>query len=221
MHTRAVLAAPGGGARRHVAVAGILGVKAAVHDDAALRRAVPAAVEFRQLAGALVLLIGLRRIEGLDGIAEVGLEAALRRQLRRLLGEEIHVGKAGGAAGEHLQQGQSRSGADVRRRHAALHGKDAVKQPFLQGQIGAHAPQQRHGGVGMGVHQSGQQQLAGHVLFTVEDPFGTGISHVGEERAVNGHEAVFYHAVRRVDPGVFQQCGHVLTSLRAPFSDRR
>ena len=204
VHSHAVLAAPRRRSRRHVGIAGVLRVKAAVHPNASLGGVVPVLIESFQLPGTFILLVGLRRVEGLHRIAEVGLDAAHRHQLRRLPREEVHVGKAGGAAGQHLQQRQRRTGSDILRRHAALHGEYAVKQPPLQRQVSPHAPQQRHSGVGVGVHQSRQQQLAGHVLFAVEAALRALRAHRDDRRLIDHHIAALDHALRRVDPRVFQ-----------------
>ena len=221
MHLRARLAAPRRRPRRHIGVAGILRVQAAVHPDAPAGGVVPVGIKLLQLAGALVFVIGVRRVKGLYRIAQIGLYTGVRHQLCRLPWEEIHVGKAGGAACQHLQQRQRRTDPDILPGQPCLHGKHAVKQPPLQRQIRANAPQQRHGGVGVGVYQSRQQQLSGHILLPVKVPLRPGGTHRGDHRAVDGHKAVADHALRRIDTGIFQQCFHPLISSQVLFSGTR
>ena len=221
MHLRARLAAPRRRPRRHIGVAGILRVQAAVHPDAPAGGVVPVGIKLLQLAGALVFVIGVRRVKGLHRIAKVGLYTGVRHQLCRLPREEIHVGKAGGAACQHFQQRQRRTDPDILPCQPRLHGKHTVKQPLLQRQIRADAPQQRHGGVGVGVYQPRQQQLSGHILLPVKVPLRPGGAYRGDHRAVDGHKAVADHTLRRIDAGIFQQCFHALISSQVLFSDTR
>ena len=194
---------------RHMGITGILGVEAAVYSNAPVSRAVIGFMERFQFPRALVLFVSFGGIEGLDGVVEVGLHATACHQLRHGVGVEIHIGKRGSAAPKHLQQRQGRACADVLCRHLPLKGEHRFRKPAVEGQIRAHTTQQRHGGVGMGVHKPGQQQAVGHILLHIEHALGTHCAHIGDGVTLHRQKAVLDHPIRGVDIRIFKKQLHL------------
>ena len=94
--------------------------------------------------------------------ADGGAHAALAGDLSDLVRVEVHVVEASDAAAHHFRAGEPRAVA-----HqgvvgpALLRRPDMVLQPLLQGQVVGHASKQRHGGVGVGVDEAGDEHLPG------------------------------------------------------------
>ena len=80
---------------------------------------------------------------------------------RGLVGVEVHVVEAGDAAAQHLRHGQLGAVEDeLGGDEALLRRPDVFLQPGHQGQVVGEAAQEVHGGVGVGVHQAGDEGVA-------------------------------------------------------------
>ena len=174
---------------------GVLGVDGKVDEDAAVLRAVVGLVELDGLSGPNVFRVGLRGVEALVGPAEVCLDACLPGVFHSGVGPEVHIGVAGGAGGDHLQQGQGVAHPDVLLGELVLDGHHLFKEPLLEGQVAAHAPQQRHGGVAVAVDETRAKELSAHVLFLVVGRLGGLVSQVVDGVAVDAQVSVFDPAV--------------------------
>ncbi len=132
---------------------------------------------------------------------------------RGLVGEEIHVVEAGGAAAQHLGHRQPRAvvnefGADP----GAFGRPDVISQPLHQRQIVGKAAEQTHRRVGVGVDEAGDQRVFGQIKFDVGviTPPRLGAGDDRMDAAVfDGEAMVFVNGVvgfHRNDPaGVYQR----------------
>ena len=202
-----------GAVRLHdVGEVGVLGVDGEVDEDAAVGHAVAGLEQLDGLLGPGVLGVGLLLVEALVGPAEVGLYARRHSVFHGGVRVEIHIGIAGGAGGDHLQQGQGVAHLDVPGGELVLDGHHFFKQPLLQRQVAAHAPQQRHGGVAVAVDKARGQQAAGHVLFPVIGCRGTAFPDIVDDAAVDAQVSVLQPAVAAAvggqDVTVFQKQFH-------------
>ena len=88
-------------------------------------------------------------------------DAGLGRGPGHVVGKEIHVGEGGGAGQQHLGHRQLGAPIDEIAVEAALGGKDVIIEPFFQGQVVGQAPEQGHGGMGVGIDEAGEDQPLG------------------------------------------------------------
>jgi hypothetical protein len=78
-------------------------------------------------------------------------------------GKEIGIAKAGRARGEHLGAGEQGAQTHGLGREPGLGRPDVVGQPGGQGRVVAQSAKKRHGRVGVGVAESGQNQSLAEV----------------------------------------------------------
>jgi hypothetical protein len=91
---------------------------------------------------------------------DAGAHAGVVARARGDIGEEIHVAEAGGAALQHLGDGELGAvaheiGADPLR----LRRPDVIVQPVHERQVVRQPAEQAHGGVGVCVHQAGDDGM--------------------------------------------------------------
>ena len=196
--------------------AGVFRVDGEVDADPAVPRAVEILEELDGFPGPEVPGVGLVLVKALNGAADVGLDAAGQGVFHGGLRLKIHVGIAGGAGGDHLQQGQLVAKPDVLRRQLVLDGHDFPEEPLLEAQVAAHAPEQHHGAVAVAVDKARQQQPAGQVLLPVIGGPGLFRPDVVDGIPVHAQIGVF-QAAEASPPGgedvaVFQQQLHKVVS---------
>jgi len=109
----------------------VLRMDGKVNKNAPLRHAVAALKKVDGLLGTSILLVGLVFIKALAGAAKVCFDTRLYRVFHGGIRMEIHIGIAGGAGGDHLQQRQPVADADVLLCKLILNGHHLFKQPLL------------------------------------------------------------------------------------------
>jgi hypothetical protein len=77
--------------------------------------------------------------------------------------EQVHVAKAGGSGQDHFGTAEQRARMHLFWVQQGLGGKNVVVEPVHQRQVVGQAPEQGHGGVGVGVDQAGHDDAAGGV----------------------------------------------------------
>ena len=151
---------------------------------------------------------------------------------RRLhVGEEVVLVGAGGAAAQHLGDGQGHAvGDEIRADHRGLDRPDVLLQPDLERQVVGDAAQQGHRVVGMRIDQAGNQRRirARDGFFRHEARARLGDRQHGEDLAAGNDDGVIRedHAVRddRHHPAGFDEkvaglrggFGHVIPSRLDP-----
>ena len=79
--------------------------------------------------------------------------------------EEVHVVEAGGAAAQHLGYGQLCAVTHELGAYPSPFGRpDVLVEPLHQRQVVGQAAQQGHGGMGVGIHQPGDQEMFRQVV---------------------------------------------------------
>ncbi len=92
------------------------------------------------------------------GRGDNGAQAAAIDHAGNLVGVEVHIDEAGGAAPNHFPAGQLGANPDeFGGDEAPLHGKNILVQPGHEVEVIHHAPEQGHGGVGVTVDQPGHE----------------------------------------------------------------
>ena len=136
---------------------------------------------------------------------QAGAQAGFHGGAGRMGGEEIHVGKAGGAGADHFRRRQP--GAVVHKAladKAPFGGPDMLFQPGHQGQVIGDTAQQVHGRVGMGIDQAGDQQVVTQMLLVLALPFFVGQGagqQVGNASVLDHQGVIFQYRALRVDGG--------------------
>ena len=98
--------------------------------------------------------------------ADAGAHAAVDRGAGGHVGKEIHVVEAGRSPAQHLGHGETAAVVDeLLIDPARFRRPDMVVQPVIQRQIIRQPAQQGHGGMGMGVDQTRDQQMPVEVVF--------------------------------------------------------
>ncbi len=131
---------------------------------------------------------GRGEIEDREG--DLGADAAMARHRRDGFGEEVHVGETGGAAGDHLGDGEPGAVGDEIGTEPARFGRpDVAFQPRLERQIVRQATQQRHCGMAVGIDQPWHQQVVGQVqgLAGLVAALGLGARQQREDAPVADH----------------------------------
>ena len=167
----------------------------------------------------------LRRVGNLlkdgDPPGQIHVQAGIQHSLRHIVAEVVHIREGGDAVGDHLRRRQPGARPDGLRGQLGLHREDILVQPGLQVVAAAVAPHQGHGGVAVGVHQTGHQYLpAAAVDDLTVVPGGGGTGGEGGDLSVLHHQmGVLQHVAALVhgdDGEILQQnlvCGH----KRSPF----
>ena len=115
------------------------------------------------------LYVGGVGVEVVHGRADDGAEAAVHIGLGVGLIVVVHV-EAGGYAGrEVFQNAQAGELVYGLRREPGLVGKDLVVQPVLQRQVVGVGAEKDHGGVGVGVLEAGDEQIALQIYLPLKD----------------------------------------------------
>ncbi len=117
------------------------------------------------------ILVGVAGPDGgkiQDDEAEGGAHAARAGDLAGLVGVKVHVVETGYAAAHHLRAGEPGAVAHQGIVYPALLRRpDMVLEPLVERQVVGDAPEQRHGGMGMGVDEAGDEHLPGEARFIV------------------------------------------------------
>ena len=104
-------------------------------------------------------VIGRRKV--VEHLAHHRPDAGFRRGPGHVVGKEIHVGEGGGAGQQHLGHRQLCAPIDEIAVQAALRRENVIIEPFFQGQVVGQAPEQGHGGMGVGIDEAGEDQPLG------------------------------------------------------------
>ncbi len=132
-----------------------------------------------------------------DDQADAGAHADLGGGARGDFRKEVHVVEAGGAAAQHLGHGEQAAVAHEFIAHPLGFGRpDVVIQPIHQRQIVGQAAQQRHGGVGVGVDETGDQRMFAALDDLVGLVAGAGLTlrkDVENPAILYGNAVVFEH----------------------------
>ncbi len=94
-----------------------------------------------------------------DGGAQAGVGDGAGHRCRL----PVHVPEAGGPGADHLEAGQPGAPVDVVGVEARLGGPDVLLEPFHEGEVAGEPPEQGHRGVGVAVHESGEERASRRV----------------------------------------------------------
>ena len=149
------------------------------------------------------------RVPGGDGAAEHGAEAAVEDRLDIGVAVVVHVEAGGDAAGEQLEDAETRKCVYRLRVELGLPREDLLEQPLLQGQAVGEGAQEDHGYVRVRVLEARYDEVAAEVELALEfghiRPRGPDIAYepaVCPELAL--HERAVIFCKHGHEPGVIQ-----------------
>ena len=190
VHPQAVVGGEPGHPVPQAAAGGVLGVEGGIDADAPVIPAVPLFGDL-PLDLAVVVLLRVEVLLELDAAAaDVGADAGGLDLPEDGVGVHIHIGDAGDAGGDHLGQSQGRAGPDGPLVPLGLHREDIVLEPVLEVVAVPVAPHGGHGDMGVGVHQTGQEDAPLAVEVLSGEALGALGAEVGDLVAIHHHIGV-------------------------------
>ena len=164
--------------------------------------------------------LGVGHGEADDGLAQHAAHSGLLGHFRHHVLEVVHVGEGGGPAQQHFEATQARAPAhELRRDVLGFRREDVLFEPVLEPHVVRDSPEQRHGGVRVGVDQARRQDGVRTVqaLLGLEALVDFGLrADAHDAVAANGHGAVLNHAALRVFGDDVASAPDPVGGLRAP-----